>query len=120
MVKLKKPFLAERREELNRKEWIAFCLLVDKTRKRLRAHFFAVQRLRDHLLDSFMLERCEQHLVYPSPGAADRTQDSPERVGWADFVVTIGTDEQQMPNLGMCGEMLQHLQCCRVQPLQIV
>jgi hypothetical protein len=37
-----------------------------------------------------------------------------------DFVVTVGSDQHQVPHVRIGNQVLQQLKGCRVQPLQIV
>jgi len=41
-------------------------------------------------------------------------------MGGIDFVVPVGTDQQQMLHIRPCQQILEQIERCRVEPLQIV
>ncbi|MGC2786900.1 MAG: hypothetical protein WA397_24340, partial [Roseiarcus sp.] len=65
-------------------------------------------------------ERGQHDLLDPCSGVADRLERPHQRVRGADLVVAVGADQQQAPHLGMCDQMLDEVECPRIQPLQIV
>ena len=50
----------------------------------------------------------------------DRVELTRQRMGGAGFVVSIGSDQRQMPQVGPDQQILDHIKRCRVQPLQII
>ena len=53
-------------------------------------------------------------------GFADRLQRPQQRVSGTDLVVPVGADQQQVPHLRVRDQMLEEVERCRIQPLQIV
>src|SRR6188472_862090 len=51
---------------------------------------------------------------------ADRFELAHQWMGGIDFVVAIGSDQQQMPHIHLSQQILEQIECRRVEPLQIV
>ena len=51
---------------------------------------------------------------------ADRFELAHQRVGGIDLVVPIGADQQQVLQIGARQQILEQIECRRVQPLQVV
>src|ERR1700682_316000 len=66
------------------------------------------------------LEGRQQDLPDRRSGFADRLQRAQKRVRETDFVVTVGTDQQQVPHFQVRDQMLEEVERCCIQPLQIV
>src|ERR1700675_3040746 len=58
--------------------------------------------------------------MHPRIDRADRLQRPQKRVRWADLVVPVGADQQQVPHFGVCDQMLEKLKRRCIQPLQII
>ncbi len=74
----------------------------------------------DQLADIGESERRQHDLVDSHSGLADRLQRSHKRVRGTDLVVPIGADQQQVPHVRVGDEMLEEIERCRVEPLQII
>ena len=81
---------------------------------------FAVQGIDYERIDIVKLERRQHNLLDPRCSFADRFQRLQKRVRGADFIVTVGPDQQQMPHFSVRDQVLNKLKACRVHPLQIV
>src|SRR5256885_1379309 len=64
--------------------------------------------------------RAEQDLPHHAAGSADPRQHPRERVRRADLVVAIGTDQEQVPHVGVEDEVLDQFEGRAIQPLQVV
>src|ERR1700738_1879438 len=74
----------------------------------------------DELADIGESERRQYDLLDRRSGLADRIQRPPKRVRGHDLVVRIGADEQQVPHFRVRDEMLEQVERCRIEPLQII
>src|SRR6266704_858243 len=53
-------------------------------------------------------------------GVANRLQRASKRVRRTDLVVPVGADQQQVVHLRVRDQMLEEVERCRIQPLQII
>src|SRR5229473_4905614 len=79
-----------------------------------------MQGIGDELADIVEAERCQHDLLDPRSGFADRLQRAQKRMRGADLVVPVGADQQQVPYLRVRDQMLEEVERCRIQPLQII
>src|SRR3984893_19060321 len=79
-----------------------------------------MQGIGHELAEIVECERRQLDPLDPRSGLADRLQRAQERVRGADLVVPVGADQQQVPYLPVGDQMLEEVECRRVQPLQIV
>src|SRR5437899_8364581 len=74
----------------------------------------------DELADIVETERRQHDLLDPRSGLADRAQRADKRVRGTDLVVPVGADQQQVPHFGVRNQMLEEVERCCIQPLQII
>src|SRR6476660_1154851 len=67
-----------------------------------------------------MAEWQKSNLVNCTSSPADRLDLAYQRMSRIDFVVPVGADQQQVLDFRPGQQIFQQIQCCRVQPLQIV
>src|SRR6202035_5113036 len=96
-VEREQPLFGQRREELDREEWISGGLLLYQLRQGPHTLRLAMHRIGDELADIVESERRQHDFLDPRSGFADRLQRSQKRVRGTDLVVPIGADQQQMP-----------------------
>ena len=65
-------------------------------------------------------ERAKRDLLYLSASTLDRLELSHQRMSGIDFVVAISTNQHEVLQLRTRQQILQQVERCRVQPLQIV
>src|SRR6266576_3831997 len=65
-------------------------------------------------------ERRQHDLLDPRSRFADRAQCPQKRVRGTYLVVPVGPDQQQVPLFRVRDQMLDEVECCCIQPLQIV
>jgi hypothetical protein len=119
-VEREEPDFVQRREELDREEWIAAGLLVHQLRQGPGVFRLAMQRVGDEPANIGEPERRQHDLLDPDSGAADRIQPSNERVRGVDLVVPICPDQQQAPHIRMGDQVLEEVERRGIQPLQII
>src|SRR5258706_6938300 len=78
------------------------------------------QCMASELADIVESKRRQHDLLNPRSSLADRLQGPRKRVGRTDLVVPVGSDQKQMPHFRMRDQMLEEIERCGVQPLQIV
>ena len=79
-----------------------------------------MQAFGDELADIVVSERRKRDFLNPQSRAADRFERPQKRVRGADLVVPVGPDQQQMPHLRVCDQVLDEIERRCVQPLQII
>src|SRR5882757_2699227 len=79
-----------------------------------------MQGVRDEFADIVESERRQHDLLDPRSRIADGLQHPQKRVRGTDLVVPVGDDQKQVPHFRMRGEMLQEVEGCCIQPLQII
>ena len=119
-VEREQPLLGQRREELDREERISASLLLHQLRQGPRTLRLAMHGIGDELADIVEPERRQHDLLHPRSGFADRLQRPQERVRGTDLVVPVGADQQQVPHVRVRDQMLEEVERCCIQPLQIV
>src|SRR6202163_243543 len=79
-----------------------------------------MQSIGDKPSDIIELEGRQHDLPDRRSGFADRLQRPQKRMRRTDLVVPVGADQQQMPHLGVRDQMLEKIERCCIQPLQII
>ena len=96
VIECEQALVCERRNELDREEWVARRLLVEQCRQRGGALWLAVKGVRQQLSEIVPIERCENDILHGRSGLADCIKLADQRVGGIDLVVPIRSDEQQV------------------------
>ena len=65
-------------------------------------------------------ERRQQDILHRRARLADRRQPPHQRVRWRDLVVAVGADQEQVMHIRLRQHMLEQIERCRIEPLQIV
>src|SRR6202030_3333600 len=120
MVEAEKSLFGERRNELNREEWIAACLLVYQLRERRNALRFVAKSIRKQLPEMLAGERRQRDLLDLGAGIPDGLELSGQRMRGIDLVVPIGANHQQVLHVRLGQQVLDQVKGRRVEPLQIV
>src|SRR5262249_38751278 len=105
---------------LNSEKWIARSLLVDQLRQRSNPFRFAVKRIRNQLSQVFESKRSERDFMYDSSRIPELCELAHQGMSRIDFVVPISADRHQVPYIPLSQQVLEQIQRCRVEPLQIV
>ncbi len=79
-----------------------------------------MQCIGDEPVDIIEPEGCQHYLTHPHIGIADRIESPQKRMGRTDLVVPVGSNQKQMPHFRVRGQMLEEVERCCIQPLQIV
>src|ERR1700722_11785664 len=120
MIEGEQSLFGKRVKKLNREERIASGLLVHQLRQRRGARRLAAQRIRYQMPEVFTGKRRKRDLLYPSAGALDGVELAPQRMGGINLVIPISPNQHQMLHVRLSQQILQQVQRCRVEPLQIV
>jgi hypothetical protein len=120
VIECEQVLLCQRGNELDREERVARGLLVNQFRQRGDALRFAVKGVHQQLAQMVATERCENDVLQCRSGLADGIELAYQRVGGIDLVVPIRADEQQVLQIGAGQHIFEQVECCRVQPLQVV
>src|ERR1700732_5215501 len=99
MVEDEHSLFGERSDELNGEERISTRLLAHQWRERRRALRLAAKRVRDQLPEVLLGERRQRDLRDLAAGGLDGLELPSQRMGSIDFVVAIGTDQHQVPQI---------------------
>ncbi len=79
-----------------------------------------MHRIGDEPADIVEPERRQYDLMHPYIDRADRLQRAQQRVRWTDLVVPVGADQQQVPHFRVCDQVLEEIERCCIQPLQVI
>src|SRR6266850_1417614 len=120
IIECEQTLLDKYRNQLNCEEWIARRLLVDQFCQRGDAFGFAVKSIPNQSPQVFTGERRKDDLVHDRARLADRFELADQRMGGIDFVIPVSPDQHQMLHVRLGQQILQQVQRCRVEPLQIV
>ena len=120
MAEDEQPLFGKRGEELEGEERVAICLRVHQMGQLNRTLRFAAQRIRNQLREILTAERRKHDVLYRRPRVSERLELAHERMGDTDFVVSIGADEYQVPNIWLGQQLFDEVQGGRVEPLQVV
>src|SRR3984885_2369462 len=80
----------------------------------------AMQGIGHEPADIVEAERRQHDLMNPRVGVADRLERTHEWMCRTDFVVAIGPDQKQVPNLGVRDQVFEQVEGRAIHPLQIV
>ena len=58
--------------------------------------------------------------MHGRPGFPDRFQLAHQRMGRINFVVSVRADQHHVPHIGLGQKILEQIESCRIEPLQIV
>ncbi len=119
-IEREQPLVGQRGEKLDREERIAAGLLLHQLRQRQRLLRLAMQGSGEEPADIVEPEGRQHDFLDPRSGSADRLERAQQRVRGADLVVPVGPDHQQMPDLRVRHQLLEEVERCRIEPLQIV
>src|SRR5262245_12411324 len=114
------PLFGKRRNELNRKKWIASRLFVHELCQRGDALRLAVKRMPDQPPQVVVGERCKYDLLHSRSSLADRFELSYQRMGGIHFVVPVGADQHQVPYIRLSQKVLEEIERRSIEPLQII
>src|SRR5262249_12665935 len=106
--------------KLNGEKWIAFRLLVDQLRQRSGPFAFAAESVLDQLCQVFAGKRRKDDLLHRRSGFADRIELPYQRMGGIDLIVPVSPDQQQVAHIRLGQKILDQIESCRIEPLQIV
>ena len=120
MIEREQVLFGEGVKKLNDEERVARRLLVHKLRHRRGALRLATQRIRDQLPDMFRSQRRERDLRYLSAVVLDDCELAHQRMRRIDLIVPVGADQQQVLHVRLGQQILEQVECRRVEPLQIV
>jgi hypothetical protein len=70
--------------------------------------------------DALRVEGRKEDLMHPRIARPDRFQRLLKRMGRADLVFAVSTNQQEVPHLRVCHQVLNEVERRRIQPLQIV
>lgn len=79
-----------------------------------------MQRIGDEPADIVEPERRQHNLLDSCSSFADGLEGPHQGMRETDLVVTVGPDQQQVPDIRLANQPLQEFKRCRVQPLQVV
>ena len=120
MIEAEQPLFGERRNELNGEKRIATRLLVHQSRQRGGTTRRAAKCIRNEPPQVFLGERRKTNLLHERSRLADSIERAQKRVRGTDLVVTVGADQQQVPHFRVRNQMLEEVERCCIQPLQII
>ena len=120
MIEAEQPLLGERRNELNGEKRIATRLLVHQSRQWGGTVRRAAKRIRNEPDQVFLGERRKTDFLHESSRLADSTERAQKRMRGTDFVLPVGADQQHVPHFRVRHQMLEEVERCCIQPLQII
>src|SRR6266571_2595480 len=80
----------------------------------------AVKRIPDQPPQVFSGERLKDDFVHDGARLANRFELADQRMGGIDLVIPVSPDQHQMLHVRLGQQILQQVERCRVEPLQIV
>src|SRR6266850_4463620 len=120
VIKSEQPLVLERRDELDRKKWIASSPVVNRLCEREDALRLALKGVRNQLRYVPLGKRCKFDFVDASSRLANAFEFSSQWMSGIDLVIPIGADHQQVLHVWLRQEILEHFECGGVEPLQVV
>ena len=93
---------------------------MDEFCQRGDAFGFAVKSIPNQPPKLFTRERRKDDFVHDRARLADRFELADQRMGGIDLVIPVSPDQHQMLHVRLGQQILQQVQRCRVEPLQIV
>jgi hypothetical protein len=89
-------------------------------RQRRRLLRLGTDGIHNQLFDVFAGERAKGDLLDSCPAPPDRFELAQQRMGAIDFVVAVGAYQHQVTDIRLSEQILEQVECCRIEPLQIV
>ena len=120
MVEREQPLVGEGEEELDDEERVACGLLVHQLPQRRGARRLAAKRVRNQLIHMLTGEGRQPDLVYGRARVADRLELAHQRMGGSDLVVPVGADQHEVLQIRPGQHVLEQIERCGVEPLQVV
>ena len=93
---------------------------MDQLRQRSGALRFAVKRIRNQPSQVFTGQGRKDDLLHDRSSLADRFELAHQRMGGINFVVSVGADQHQVLHIRLGQQILEQIERCRVEPLQII
>src|SRR5262245_65604659 len=112
--------LSIRIDKLNRDKWISLSFRMDQWRQRSSALRLAANRVFNQLFEIVAGQRCKNDLLHCRSSFANRFEFAHQWMAGIDFVVSISTNQHQVPQIRLSQEILEHIECCQIEPLQVV
>ncbi len=120
VIKREQSLFKKGRKKLNGEEGIARGFLLDQCSQRDRTFWLATQRIGNQLLQVVARQGGECDVLHDGASLAYGLQLAQQRMDWAHFVITIGTNQHQMAHVRVRQQIRHQVQRGRVKPLQIV
>src|ERR1700723_3004561 len=120
MIETKQTLLGERSNELNGKKWISSGLLVDQLRQRGDPLRLAVKRIHQQARQVLNEQGREHDLLHVRSGSPYHVELVHEWVSRIHLIVSIDANHHQMPHIRAGCQLLEQIEHCRIEPLQIV
>ena len=120
MVERQQPLVEKRVDELDHEERVARGLLVHQLRQRGGARPLAANRIRNELTHVLTGEGRELDVLHERSRVPYRLELQHQRMGGADFIVAIRTDQHEVPQIRPGEHVLEQVERRSVQPLQVV
>src|SRR2546427_1120348 len=99
MVEREQPLVEKSMDELDHEERVARGLLVHQLRQRGGARPLAAKRIRNELSHVLTGEGRELDFLHERSRVPDRLELQHQRMGGADFIVAIRTDQHEVPQI---------------------
>src|SRR5215468_6997175 len=120
IVECQQTLVDKRRDELNGKKWIARRLVMDELRQCGGIFRSAAKAISDQLCQIVTGQRREHDLLYARSGLPDCLQLAHQRMRCSDFVIAVSSDKEKIAEVGLAHQLLQQVERCCVEPLQII
>src|SRR2546426_4334171 len=120
MVESEQPLVEKSVDELDEEERVARGLLVHQLRQRGGARQLAAKRIRNELIHVLTGEGRELDFLHGRSRVPYRLELQHQRMGGADFVVAIRSDQHEMPEIRPSEHVLEQIERRGVEPLQVV
>src|SRR2546430_8714814 len=120
MVEGEQPLVEKSVDELDEEERVARGLLVPQPRQRGGARQLAAKRIRNELIHVLTGEGRELDFLHGRSRVPYRLELQHQRMGGADFVVAIRSDQHEMPEIRPSEHVLEQIERRGVEPLQVV
>src|SRR6516164_11234445 len=119
MIEGQKTLVGEHVKKLNYEERIAVGFCVHQPCERAGLLCVATERVRSKLSEVFRRQRSQLDVLHPS-GFPDRLQLAHQRMRRSHFVVAERADQQKIAEVGPAQQVFQQIECCQIEPLQII
>ena len=114
VIEREQPFFGERAQKLDQKKRIATGLVVHQLRQRCRVFRLATKCIRGEPAHAIGSEGRQSDFLHARSRAANDVECSCQRMGGIDFIVAVGTNQQQMPEIGPGQHILKQFQRRRI------